>query len=152
MGRVSLTLTLDEMPLWDANKFWGKHLISSHEKAKVLCVTGGVPRYLEEIQPGQTAEQNIKRLCFSQGGTLVEEFDTIFHDIFAKRAEDYKKIVQILANGSCELKELCNQLGVQSTGGLSYKLQVLSQSGFITRDYVWEKNKKKSTKQIPTKR
>ena len=144
MGRVSLTLILEEMPLCDANKFWGTRLISSHEKFKVLCVTGGVPRYLEEIQPEHSAEHNIKRLCFSKGGVLVEEFDKIFRDIFTSRAEDYKKIVQALANGSCELGELCSKLGLEPSGGLSHKLQVLSQSGFIARDYVWEKGKKKS--------
>ncbi len=144
MGRVSLTITLEEMPLSDANQFWGHHLVSPYEKFKVLCVTGGVPRYLEEIQPQQTAEQNIKRLCFSKGGVLVDEFDKIFRDIFTTRADDYKEIIKTLANGSCELNELCHRLDIEPTGGLSHKLQVLSQSGFIARDYVWEKTKKKS--------
>lgn len=144
MGRVSLTITLEEMPLFDANKFWEPHLISSYEKFKVLCVTGGIPRYLEEIQPQQTAEHNIKRLCFSKGGILVDEFDKIFRDIFTTRSNDYKAIVKVLANGSCELGELCDKLDIDPTGGLSHKLQVLTQSGFITRDYVWEKSKKKS--------
>lgn len=143
MGRVSLTLTLEEMPLRDANKFWGTSLVSSFEKFKMLCVTGGIPRYLEEIQSQQSAEYNIKRLCFSKGGILVDEFDKIFRDIFMLRAEAYKQIVQVLANGACELGELCNRLGVEPTGGFSRKLHVLSQSGFIVRDYVWEKNSKK---------
>lgn len=144
MGRVSLTLTLEEMPLRDANRFWKNYPISSQEKFKVLCVTGGVPRYLEEIQPKETAENNIKRLCFSKGGILVDEFDKIFRDIFLKRADDYKEIVQLLAAGSCELNELCKKLRVAPTGGLSHKLKVLCQSGFVSRDYVWEKSKKKS--------
>ncbi len=144
MGRVSLTLQLEEMPLSDANKFWRKHLISSYEKFKILCVTGGIPRYLEEIHPEETAEHNIKRLCFSKGGILVDEFDKIFRDIFSDRAEDYRKTVRLLANGSYEMSELCKKLGVKPTGGLSQKLRVLYQSGFIARDYVWEKNKKKS--------
>jgi hypothetical protein len=64
MGRVSLTINLEEMPLYDANKFWGSRTISSYEKFKILCVTGGVPRYLEEIQPEQTAEQNYSNPVF----------------------------------------------------------------------------------------
>lgn len=143
MGRVSLILTLQEMPLSDANKFWQKHRISSYEKFKVLCVTGGIPRYLEEIQPEQTAEQNIKRLCFIQGGILVDEFDKIFRDIFTRKAEGYKQIVKVLSSGNFELNELCKKLGVRPTGALSHKLHALSQSGFITRDFVFEKNKKK---------
>lgn len=143
MGRVSLALTLEEMPLYDANQFWGSHLISAYEKFKILCVTGGIPCYLEEIHPHETAEQNIKRLCFTKGGILVEEFDKIFRDIFNRQAEDYRKIVEILIEGACGYDELCHQLGVERTGGLSHKLQVLCQSGFLTRQYIWEKNQRK---------
>ena len=85
VGRISLTLKLQEMSLSDANQFWlGNKLISPAEKFKTLCVTGGIPRYLEEIDPKQTAEQNIKRLCFTPEGVLFNEFDKIFKDIFQK--------------------------------------------------------------------
>jgi uncharacterized protein len=144
MGRVSLTLTLEEMPLSDANKFWGNYPVSSYEKFKILCVTGGIPRYLEEIHPEQSAEHNIKELCFTKEGILFNEFDKIFRDIFMKQAEDYKKIVRALVPGSCELHELCHKLGVEPTGALSHKLQVLSQSGFISRHFVWTSGKKRS--------
>ncbi len=143
VGRVSLTLYLEEMPLSDANQFWGDRLISSYEKCKILCVTGGIPRYLEEIKPELTAEQNIKQLCFSKGGILVEEFDKIFRDIFGKQANDYKRIVQVLADGSCESNELCTALGINQTGAFSKKLHILQQSGFIARDFVWDKSQKK---------
>lgn len=144
MGRVSLTINLEEMPLYDANKFWGKRLISPYEKFKVLCVTGGVPRYLEEIHPEQTAEQNIKRMCFSKGGILVEEFDKIFNDIFGHRSEDYKTIIKLLVHGALDQTELCEKLGIVQTGGFSKILNVLQQSGFIARDYTWDGNVKRS--------
>lgn len=42
VGRISLTLKLQEMPLSDANQFWlGNDLITATEKFKTLCVTGG---------------------------------------------------------------------------------------------------------------
>lgn len=41
--------------------------VSAYEKAKVLAVTGGVPRCLEEIDAARP-EENIKRLCFTRGG------------------------------------------------------------------------------------
>jgi hypothetical protein len=34
------------------------------EKLRLLAVTGGVPRYLEQIDPKSSAEENIRRLCF----------------------------------------------------------------------------------------
>ena len=96
MGRISLSIELEEMPLYDCNKFWEKKGVSSYDKFKLLSITGGIPRYLEEIQPHQTAEQNIKRMCFTKGGILLNEFEKIFADIFDKRAEDYKRIVKAL--------------------------------------------------------
>ena len=137
MGRVSLTINLEEMPLYDANKFWANRMVSSYEKFKILCVTGGIPRYLEEIQPEQTAEQNIKRMCFSKGGILVEEFDKIFVDMFSRRANDYKRIVQVLSHSTLEQAEICKRLGVNQTGGFSKMLTTLQQSGFLARDYVY---------------
>lgn len=145
VGRISLTLKLGEMPLYDANKFWrAKDLISATEKLKVLSVTGGIPRYLEEINPSQTAEKNIKRLCFTPEGILFNEFDKIFKDIFQKRAEAYKSILQALADSPCEYADLAKKLGVLQTGGLSTQINHLVASGFVARDYAWNQSGKKS--------
>lgn len=137
MGRVSLTITLEELPLPDANSFWGNRQISTSEKLKLLCVTGGVPRYLEEIQPDQTAEQNIKRMCFSPEGLLFSEFDKIFSDVFEKRSATFKTIVENLSGPALEPGELQTALGVKPTGGLSEQLSVLVASGMIARDFTW---------------
>ncbi|MGH8259077.1 MAG: AAA family ATPase, partial [Steroidobacteraceae bacterium] len=87
MGRVSLSLDLKELPLDQCNEFFleiggaaGRRM-SAAEKARILCVTGGVPRYLEEIDYGSTAERNVIDLCFTRGGALVDEYDRISNDI-----------------------------------------------------------------------
>jgi hypothetical protein len=66
-------------------------------------VTGGVPKYLEEIDPKRGAEENIKRLCFTRGGFLVEEFEQVFSDVFLRDSEFYKKILEILCAGAKEM-------------------------------------------------
>lgn len=75
VGRVSRTLTLEELPLRDCASFWpdADGNVSPYEKAKILAVTGGIPRYLEEVDTNRSSEENIKRLCFSRGGLLVTE-------------------------------------------------------------------------------
>jgi len=139
MGRVSLTISLTEMSLKESNEFWvGNDLISTSEKTKLLCVTGSVPRYLEEIQTKQTAEQNLKRICFNPEGFLFSEFDKIFKDTFEKRAQMYIDIVSALSNGALEGKKLAEKLGVKMSGALTKKLNTLVISGFISRDYVWD--------------
>jgi AAA+ ATPase superfamily predicted ATPase len=138
MGRVSHTLTLDELTLRHANKFWGKQKhVSTAEKLRLLSVTGGVPRYLEEIQPSQTAEQNIKRMSFTPEGLLFNEFEQIFNDVFEKRSKTFKKIVEALSGPPLEPQELQAKLGVKSTGELSKLLSTLAASGMVKRDYTY---------------
>ena len=77
-------MMLDELPLRQCKHFWDDHgdRISNYEKFKVLSVTGGVPRYLEEIDPSLSADENILRLAFESEGILFTEFEKIFHDLF----------------------------------------------------------------------
>lgn len=44
----------------------------------VLSITGGVPRYLEEVNPSQTADENIRRMAFRPNATLRTDFDETF--------------------------------------------------------------------------
>ena len=43
VGRISYTLTLEELELADCGAFWPKN-IAAYEKLKVLAITGGVPK------------------------------------------------------------------------------------------------------------
>ena len=136
VGRISLNLTLRELPLSDCNQFWPKN-ISAYEKFKLLSVTGGIPKYLEEINPKFGAEENIKKLCFTEGGFLVEEFDHIFSDIFLRDSEFYKKIIETLAYGPKEQGEIQQALNFHTLGRIPEYLWELELAGFISRDYTW---------------
>lgn len=139
VGRVSLTLRLQELPLSVCDLFWKKkrNLISSYEKFKLLSVTGGIPRYLEEIRADLPAEENIRKMCFDPGGFLFNEFDKIFSDLFFKRSAFYKQIVIYLADGPKDREELSKHLGIALSGILSEYLDDLIQAGFILRHPTW---------------
>jgi len=139
MGRVSLTIKLDELSLSFCNQFWGKkkERISSFEKFKLLAITGGIPRYLEEIHYSETAESNIKAMCFDRSGLLFNEFDSIFNDIFSKKATIYKQIVSELVTGNHRFIDICKKIKVAPNGVISKYLDDLEKSGFISRDYVY---------------
>ena len=139
MGRVSLTITLEELPLPLCSEFWGsrKSRVSAYEKFRLLAVTGGVPRYLEEIDPSDTAESNIKRMCFTRSGVLFNEFGQIFQDTFGRRADAYRGLVQTLVDHRRSFSEIAQQIEVDPNGVVSEYLSELEDSGFITRDYVY---------------
>ncbi len=137
VGRISHTLTVEELLLEDIKKFWNTENISPYEILKVASIVGGVPKYLEEINPKLTAEENIKNLCFSPGGFLVDEFNRIFSDLFLKDSEVYKKIVQFVATGPKTMTEIGQAIEFSKSGRLSEYLYELELSGFVSRDYSW---------------
>lgn len=147
-GRISLLLKLEELPLnvcyelMLSRGFRG----SPYEVFKVLGVTGGIPWYLEQIQPTSNADDTIRDLCFRKDAILFNEFESIFHDLFERRSEIYRPIVEILANGSMEFGNICKKLNFSKSGTLSEYLNDLIESGFVTRDYTWLVRSGKSSK------
>lgn len=139
LGRISLDIVLEELPLCECNEFWNaeQERVSDFDKLKILSVVGGVPRYLEEILPNNSAEENIRRLCFRREGFLFEEFDHIFSDLFSKRSSIYKKIVQRLAEGPCELADIYTALQVEKSGTISEYMEDLVTAGFISHEFTW---------------
>ena len=138
-GRISLYLELGELSIPQCKKllhlqgFRGSDL----DFFKMLSVTGGVPWYLEQIQVNQTADENIKRLCFEKNGILVHEFDRIFNDLFSSRGTVYKKIVEILSRGMKDRAALQKALGYSKSGALSKHVKALEVSGFVTKHPDW---------------
>jgi hypothetical protein len=144
VGRTSWTVQLPPLPLPACNQFWRGKSVSALEKLKVLSVTGGVPRYLEEMDPAQTAEQTIERLCFHPGGPLFKEFDQIFHDIFSGRAATYRQIVMTLVTDAKTVTDISGALGQEKGGGLSAALADLELAGFVCRDVSFDPETGKS--------
>lgn len=140
LGRISLDLVLKPLPLSDCSEFWGRYRdkVSAYEKFKILSITGGIPRYLEEINPKQSAEENIRQLCFQPEGLLFREFDNTFADLFSRRSASYQAIVSQLIQGPRSLTEICQALGVKKAGVFSHYLSDLITAGFISRDYTWQ--------------
>ncbi|MDO8954180.1 MAG: ATP-binding protein [Gammaproteobacteria bacterium] len=139
MGRISLDIVLEELPLSDCNELLIKKgsKANAYEKFKLFSITGGVPRYLEEIKPKLSANENIKRLCFSKSGVLFREFNDIFHDLFTTKSHYYKKMVELLLEGSLEYSEICKRLKVEKGGHWALHLEELIQAGFLKKDYTW---------------
>jgi len=138
-GRVSLYLELGELSITESREFLKLRNFKGSELDcfKILCVTGGVPWYLEQIQAHQSADENIKRLCFEKTGLLVHEFDRIFNDLFSSRGEVYKKIIKVLSEGMRDRTTLQRSLGYSQSGTLSDYLKALEICGFVSKHPQW---------------
>ena len=148
VGRVSIDMVLEELSVAESGEFWGaqRNKVSPYEKLKMLSVTGGIPKYLEEIIPSQSAEDNIQRLCFQPKGLLFREFDQIFSDLFSKRAQTYSNIVKTLAHAPLTLDEVCGKLNLEKSGSISQCLDDLELAGFVHEDHTWNLSTKEESR------
>lgn len=138
-GRISVKLRLSEQPLSDCNKYWsyqGSH-ISAYEKFKVLSVTGGIPKYLEEVNPSKSAEDNIRNLCFTSTGLLFNDYDYIFSSMLERDSDLYQSIIQALCKHNLLRNDILESLDKQSGGVLTDYLDDLEMADFISRDFTW---------------
>lgn len=135
-GRFSRDYVLTDLNLSDCSEFWNpvKEHLNAREIMDVLSVTGGVPRYLEEIDPGLTPEENIKRMCFRKEGELYKDFDAIFNPIFGDETIIKRKLLGALADGPLTGSELASLTGTDRNGKLSERLKELEEGGFIDSD------------------
>lgn len=138
-GRISLKLRLRELSLSDCDHFWDGRggSVSDYEKFKILSVTGGIPKYLEEIRIDQSADENIKRLCFSRHGQLYNDYKYIFLSLLERNSPWYQNILQALNQNSLERNEILEKLDLIDNGVLTNYLEELTVSGFLQRDYTW---------------
>ena len=133
VGRIALDCVIDELPIKECVKFWGRRAgrIATSEIIDVLSVTGGIPRYLEEVDPALSADENIRRLCFLPDGYLFREFDELFNDVLSSRASDKAAVLKALCDGPANGTELAGRTGLERNGHFSAMLRELETAGFI---------------------
>lgn len=147
-GRISLHLTLSELPMDSCNQLLDVlgFKRSSLEKLIYLSVSGGIPWYIEQVKPHHSAVANIKHLCFEPQGLLLKEFQYIFHDLFGKRSEIYAKIVALLVRGPLEYQNIALKLKYSKGSVLTDYLQDLVACGYIQKHSTWDlKSSKQSS-------
>ena len=136
MGRRSGDFVIGELPLRECVKFWGRaaEKMQTREILDVLSVTGGVPRYLEEIDPGLSADENIRRLCYRPKSPLRVDFDEMFSDVITRQPTFAARVLRSLVNGPKTVSEIADILKMEKNGHISSSLAQLSEAGFVAAE------------------
>lgn len=136
LGRRSLDLIVRELPLADCARFWdgAAGRIDPTEIFDVLSVTGGVPRYLEEIDPGASAAENIRRLAFLSNSVLRVDFDEMFNDVITRRPAFSGQVLRALQDGALGADAIATKIGVAKGGNISAALEQLKEAGLVAMD------------------
>lgn len=137
-GRFSRDIVLKELPLELCAEFWkGRRAdLSSRELLDVLSVTGGVPRYLEEVNPSLSAAENVRLMCFTPDGPLFKDFAAMFGEVFGETVKAKGDILRTLADGPLSLSEIADAVGVERGGSLGSSIDELVEAGFVAKDEI----------------
>lgn len=120
-------------------------ILDQYSQLQLYMAMGGIPQYLKNIKPGESAAQTIDRLCFAKDGFLKTEFDNLYRSLFA-HSENHERVIRALAAKAKGLtrKEIIAECGFTSGGTTSNILEELEESGFITPYIPFQKNANES--------
>jgi AAA+ ATPase superfamily predicted ATPase len=135
-NRITHRIRLSPFSLYESKEFLKSKRINltDYDYLQIYMAVGGVPHYLEKIQPGDSVATAMDRLCFSENAFLSEEFDDLFVSLF-DNSENHEKIVNELSKSGKGLTrgEIVKKTGIGSGGRLTTYLKELSESGFISQ-------------------
>jgi AAA+ ATPase superfamily predicted ATPase len=146
-NRVTCRLHLQAFTLAETEAYFlEKNIVFDRYQLLLLYMTmGGIPHYLNQVEGGKSAIQNIDEICFRPDGLLRTEFDNLYSSLFAN-PDRYEAIISALSSTwrGMSRMEIIAKTKILDGGGLTMMLQELEQSGFIS-SYVPFGKKKKDT-------
>lgn len=136
VGRNSLDLELKELSLRHSVQMWGGSALrmSTREKLDMLSVTGGVPKYLEEVRPSLSVDENVRRMCFMPNGILFREFDETFNQVFGRKAKVRGNVLRELVDSPKTVADIAAKRRASVCGAYSKTLEDLCRAGYVMRD------------------
>ena len=133
-NRITAQLRLDPFSLNETKKFLKYRGINLNEKQimPLYMVMGGIPHYLNQIENGLSASQNIDKLCFAKNGILFNEFNNLIPALF-NESEVYDELIRLIAKRryGIERSDLLKKSKFSSGGRLDQRLSELEEAGFI---------------------
>ncbi len=146
-NRISYPIRLLPFNLYETELFLKSKRVNlgRYDYLQLYMAIGGIPHYLDKLQPGDSVATAIDRLCFQPGGLLVDEFNVVFASLF-ESSSNHEKIVESLATSKKGLTrdEIVSKTGLSSGGSLTRTLNELNESGFITEYKPYNKVKKEA--------
>ena len=132
-NRVTRVIDLRPLSLAECCAYYQENgLVYSKQMAvESYMVFGGIPFYLDLLDPSLSLAQSIDELCFFEGGQLRGEFDRLYATLF-KHPEAHMRVVRELAGKKrgltrAELRGLEKMRG----SNLTKVLKELEQCGFV---------------------
>ena len=144
-NRVTQVINLHPFTLRETESYFNKKKIAlnRYQILQIYMAIGGIPLYLDKIEGGKSAAQNIDRLCFSNNGFLRDEFTKLYSSLFTN-PESHIKIIRAISSKWKGLTrdEIIRQSKLSDGGSINRILDELVYSGFISNYLPFDKKKK----------
>jgi hypothetical protein len=141
-GRRTLSFELKSFDIAEAALFLPEK--NTFEIAETYMTIGGIPKYLEIINAtGDSFRKRMSQEAFSSSGYFYDEIHFILSEQL-KETENYFLLLEHMASGASEIKELVKLTNIPS-GQIIYYLERLIFLGFVSR-YIPINAPKKSKK------
>lgn len=135
-GRLTRRIFLNPFTLGEVEIFLTKKgfSLSRYEIAEYYMIMGGIPYYLQFLNPRYSLTQNIDQLLFQPNGELYDEFSMLYAALF-RNSGDYIKVVEALSQKGYGMtrKEISEETNLKSGSVLSQTLSNLEDCGFIRK-------------------
>jgi len=144
-NRITRYLHLKPFTLRETEEYLqSKHInFNRYQIVQLYMAFGGIPLYLEAVQKGKSAIQNINDICFSETGLLQKEFHRLYAALF-DNADRHIAIIRALATKQKGLSrsEIIKLAKVPNGSSTTTVLEELEQSDFIMAYPPYKKKKK----------
>ncbi len=141
-GRRTTQFKLHPFTYFEAKQMLGTY---NHEEQAILYgITGGIPEYLNRINPSMSMDDNIRELFFEESGRLFEEPTNLLKQELREPAS-YHSIISAIASGSSRVNEIATKTGLE-TSGCSNQLSALISLGIVKKEVpIMEKETSRRT-------
>lgn len=133
-NRLTQRIFLSPFTLSECEAFlrWKGFFFSRYDVAVCYMILGGIPYYLDMLDPRMSLSQNIDHVLLRNNGALSDEFNNLYSSLFAN-SDDYVAIVRALSTRRSGLtrNEIIHATGIGSGSGLTTVLRNLESCGFI---------------------
>ena len=142
--RVGCEMQLSPFTLGETEQLLVNNSVSlgRYDITEVYMATGGIPYYLNYLQPGLSASQQIDLLFFNKKAKLKDEYERLFQSTFAN-PDHSRRIVEILCvrHAGFSRDEISTKIGI-SGKNLTRLLHSLEAGDFIAKYHPFAKSKR----------
>ena len=122
-GRRTAQIKLDPLTFFEAKRHYSN--FSSFDIAVIYGVTGGIPKYLNMMDPDLPVEENIKRTFFNASSALFDE-PANFLRREVRDLSYYNAILKAIAKGNNKNSEIASAVGLETSACTAYLRNLIS--------------------------